>query len=205
MWPLSSSTVIDHLQQSLKAPSVAILFFFCDHRDQNKKTLEGFLMTLARQGAQQSDECLRQAQQLFEEKNKDSDRPLNVAEYISLVKTFLGTFDQVFVIIDALDEASDKESIVEAAIDLLNLPKGSANLNSGLVKVLFTSREDFQIRRILQSVSYVRLALDESIHEDVELYVKMDIQRRISAGQLKLRNKDLASQIYTTIISRAGT
>lgn len=187
------------------APTAAILFFFCDHRDQNKKILKGFLMTLARQGAQQSDECLRQAQQLFEEKNKDSARPLNIAEYISLVKTFLGTFEQVFVIIDALDEASEKDSIVAAAIDLLSLPQGSTDLKPYQVKVLLTSREDFQIRRILLPVPYVRLALDESIHEDVELYVKMDIQRRILAGQLKLRNKDLASQIYTMIISRAGT
>jgi len=162
-------------------------------------------MTLARQGAQQSDECFNQAQQIFEEKNKDSDRPLNTAEYISLVKTFLRTFEQVFVIIDALDEASEKGSIVEAVTDLLNLPQGSSDLKPRLVKVLLTSREDLQVSRILRSVPYLRLGLDESIHGDVELYVKMDIQSRILAGQLKLRNKDLASQIYTTIISRAGT
>jgi hypothetical protein len=90
-----------------------VLFFFYDYHDQSREILKGFLMTLARQGAQQSDECSRQAQQIFEEKGKDSDRPLHTAEYMSLVKTFLGTFKHVFIIVDALDEASEKESIVK--------------------------------------------------------------------------------------------
>jgi hypothetical protein len=107
----------------MKTPSVAIFFFFCDYRDQNKKILKGFLMTLARQGAQKSDECFLQAQQIFEEKNKDSDRPLNIAEYVSLVKTFLRMFEQVFIIIDALDEASEKGRIVEVVTDLLSCLK----------------------------------------------------------------------------------
>lgn len=162
-------------------------------------------MTLARQGAQQSDRCFRHAQHIFKEKNEDSERPLNTAEYLSLVKTFLGAFEQVFIIIDALDEASEKGSIVEAVRDLLFLPQDSFNLKPRPVKVLLTSREDLQVRRILPLVPYLRLGLDESMHEDVELYVKIDVQRRVLAGQLKLRDRDLASKIHATIVSRAGT
>jgi hypothetical protein len=125
-------------------------------------------MTLARQGAQQSDECSRQAQQIFEEKGKDSDRPLHTAEYMSLVKTFLRTFKHVFIIVDALDEASEKESIVKVVKNLLNLPQDSSDLKPRLVKVLLTSREDVQVGRILQSVPYSCLRLDEIIHEDVD-------------------------------------
>jgi hypothetical protein len=164
-------------------------------------------MTLARQGAHHSDECSRQAQQIFEEKTKDSDRSLNTAEYISLVKTFLRTFEQAFIVIDALDEASEKESIVETVTDLLSLHRGDPDVKPRIprVKVLLTSREDLQVSRILGPVSYMRLSMHGSIQADVEFYVKTEIQRRVLAGKLKLRNSNVASQIYDAIISRAGT
>ena len=164
-------------------------------------------MNLAREGAHKSDECLRQAQQTFEEKNKDSGRSLNIAEYASLIKTFLRAFEQVFIVIDALDEASEKESILETVTELLSLSQDSHDekIPSPRVKVLLTSREDVQVKNILKLVPHLRLSMHGSIHGDVELFVKMEIQRRILAGKLKLRNKDLAFQIHDRIISRAGT
>jgi len=164
-------------------------------------------MNLARQGAQRSDECSRQAEQIFEEKTKDSDRPLNLEEYVALVKRFLGAFEEVFIVIDALDEASEKESILNIVTEFLSPPQDSSEVKIQIprVKVLMTSREDLQIRSNLERVSHLHFSMHESIPEDVAFYVKMDVQRRISDRKLKLRNKSLASQICDMIIDRAGT
>lgn len=164
-------------------------------------------MNLARQGAHQSDECTRQARKIFEDKNRNPDHLLNAAEYISLVKMFLRSFEEVFIIVDALDEASEKESIVGTVIDLLTLSQNPNDVKSRKphVKVLLTSREDFQVSRILRQLTYLRMNLHDNVHDDVEAYVRMDTQNRILAGKLKLRNKDLGSQIQDTVITRAGT
>jgi hypothetical protein len=128
-------------------------------------------------------------------------------EYISLIKIFLRSFEQVFIIIDALDEAPEKGSIVETVLDLLSLSQNQYDAKSRkpCVKVLLTSREDFEVSRILRHLTYLRVNLHERVHDDVEVYVRMDTQNRILAGKLKLRNKELGSHIQDTIISRAGT
>jgi hypothetical protein len=167
-------------------------------------------MNLAREAAYQSDQCAHYAQKVFEDKSREPDSTLNTAEYISLLKAFLGIFEHAFIVVDALDEAAEKESIVETVTNLLSLSQESSATKpkKSSIKVLLASREVFQVHRIVWSLAHVRasrLSLHEMIHEDVEFYVKMEIQSRLLIGKLKLRNKELVVQIQDTIIQRAGT
>ncbi|EKD17225.1 uncharacterized protein L3040_008869 [Drepanopeziza brunnea f. sp. 'multigermtubi'] len=203
------STIIEHLRDSFRSPSTAILYFFCDHRVQQNLASRSFLMSLATQMVYQSENCFQYAQKLYREKTKDSERVLNTSEYASLVKVFFKEFDQTFVAVDALDEASDKAAIAHALKDMLGLSPKPSNNNIGdpAVKIILTSREDKSIQRILapSGTEYSQLTLEKNSRADVEGYVRSEVQARILSREIKLRDPELATVIERTITDRAGT
>ena len=59
-----SAGTIEHLRQAYTTSSDITLYFFCDHRSQQKQILMRLLMSLARQLATRSVTCYQHARQL---------------------------------------------------------------------------------------------------------------------------------------------
>lgn len=183
------------------ADKTAVLIFFFDHRDPTKLTHENFTMSIMRQLLNLSPECMDYAKKYYEEKGSKGDRSFNRSEALSMIEQLLGNFEQAFILCDALDEATEGDTIIGSLERLYSY--GKAHQIS--VKVLFTSRFDIQTERRHILITSNRIALTENMRPDIESYVERQLHERLSTGKLKLRDRGLMQLIQNRIVLRAGT
>lgn len=193
-----SSSIIEKMRE-VSSPTTAVLFFFCDHRDLSKRTLSDFLMNIVKQIIDISPACLKKAKDFYKEKGKKLGLTLSGAEYLALVKSFLGEFDELSVIVDALDEAAEADLIADA------LKQIHASENASVRVLLFTSRFDIRIERKYFSICSIRITLAENTRHDIEHCVETELLNRVTRGTIKLRDKGLITMIQAQIGLRAGT
>lgn len=192
-----SSSVIEQLRLK-RNPTTAVLFYFCDHRDHSKVTHSGFLMTITKQLLDQSPECLAHAKEVYEE---NSNYPFHRTKYVPLIEELMSRFEEILILVDALDEATEKDQIAESLTTLHGFGK-----SKGIVtKVILTSRFDLQVERRYPVITSTRITLAENMREDIDNYIKKELEIRMSQGSLKLRNKDLLSSVLQQVGMRAGT
>jgi hypothetical protein len=103
----------------LERQNLAVLYFFCDHRDPSKVSHDSFVMTLIRQMLSHSPDLMEQAKTLYNEKANNGDRAYNRADYIPLIESFMIRFEHVFIFCDAVDEVSEGDEIASALSRLL--------------------------------------------------------------------------------------
>jgi amino acid transporter len=178
-----------------------ILFFFCDHRDPAKLSHENFVMSLTRQLVESSPELLKHAKSIYDEKANNGDRPFNSSEYVALIESCLDCFEEVSVLCDALDEATEGEAI---ASTLARLSAYGVEREIP-VRILSTSRFDVQLERRHEQITKHRITLTENMKPDIKQYVDTDVEVRMTKGSLKLRDKTLSSLIKEQVALRAGT
>jgi hypothetical protein len=180
---------------------MAILYFFCDHRDPNKVTHDNFVMTLTRQMLEHSPEFTEQAKRMYDEKANNGERMFNRADYISVLHSFMSLCKSIYIFCDALDESSEGNEIANSLEKLL----AYGRKNGIPTRILITSRFDVQLERRHISITSNRVALAENMKPDVEHYVNTEVESRVTNGSLKLRDKGLKSSVRQQVASRAGT
>ncbi|KAF2467414.1 ankyrin [Lindgomyces ingoldianus] len=199
---LLCSSIIERVRVACTSPTTVVLFFFCDRRDSSKQTKESLLINVTRQILDTSPKCLQKAKELYEEKQKrSSGRTFNSSEYLPLIDSCLRDFREVFLILDALDEASEPLEIAEILSHMYEL-----GYQHGVsVKLLLTSRFDVQLEKLLGSIISSRVSLVDTTLPDIEYYVKVEMQERLREGILKVRDKELIPFIQSRVSNEAGT
>jgi hypothetical protein len=197
--------MIDYLKRLYQSSTTAVLFFYCETNTPTNKSSHLFLGTIIKQLFDQAQRCVDHARDLFSQKNKDTTRAINTGEYIFLSQQCLAEFQQVFILVDALDEVHEKEGI----LDILNLLASwkSSDLQQRIpsIKIMLTSRLDRQIQRVIHPLASFQLDLGEKPLQDVRLYIKQEIGSRITTRKLKLRDDSLQREIQDAVTARSGT
>jgi hypothetical protein len=184
-----------------RSKTVAVLYFFCDHGDPSKVSHDSFVMTVMRQLLEQSPELIGNAKKIYDEKANNGERSFKRTDYIPLIQTFMSHFDNVYLLCDALDEASEGEEIATALKQLMSYCIRSEHS----IRVLFTSRFDVQLERHHTLITSNRVALADNMKADIEQYVQMEVDHRTEKGSLKLRDQGLRPAIQERVACRAGT
>lgn len=161
-------------------------------------THAGFLMTITKQLLDQSPECLAHAKEVFED---NSNYPFHPAKYVPLIEELMSRFREVLLLVDALDEASEKNQIAESLTSL----HGFGKIKGIVTKVIVTSRFDLHVERRYPEITSTRITLADNMRDDIDNYIKKELEVRMSQGSLKLRNKDLISSVLQQVGTRAGT
>jgi len=110
-----------------------------------------------------------------------------------LIRTLSTFFDEVMVIIDALDECGNDRSKV---VELL----ASLNDDNFDIKTLFTSRLETDIELYLDSYEKISIAATSS---DLKLYVASEIESRSRKKLLRTRDPDLKKEIMDRLVDGA--
>ena len=102
------------------------------------------------------------------------------------------------VVVDALDESANPNDFAQTLHELtITIPLNTT------IQVLATSREDLSVDRAIRPFSTSDLSLMSNMRSDISAYVAGEVASRISTGKLKLRNRDLASQIIAKLEEKA--
>nr|GAT53535.1 ankyrin repeat protein [Mycena chlorophos] len=107
-----SSPVYDHLRAS-QTPGTAVACAFLNYKESNTQTPGNILGAIVQQMAQDNNDF--KPLQILYQKHLKQRTPITLQELRGLLKQYAQQFNQVYIIIDALDEyASHKEDLLQA-------------------------------------------------------------------------------------------
>ncbi|KAI1743289.1 ankyrin repeat-containing domain protein [Xylaria scruposa] len=188
------------VRECLKLSSVddrkATAYFFCTYRNKATHSARNLLSSLVSQLARQKEEAFLVLEKYHQE--IDSQEPVaaepSLRELLPVFKNMCRLFDQVFVVVDGLDECDTDEVVY-------NLSQLLLKTNSTSISLLLLSRDVVLIRDRLESdFSHVEI---EAHKEDIQLYVFTELERRIESKQLRLRNLELKTEIVDRLVHGA--
>lgn len=185
-----SAITIDRLKQFCEERgNTALAYFYCDFRDPDYRTPEivfqSLLDQLLRQLPQDSpmlSEVVQWHPHMLSARAPDTE---------SVIKSVLPEFQQVFVVIDALDEC------LEPNILMPLLEKLGKHL-----RLLVTSRDREDIRQYLRPYPCIRLN-QESTAEDIRAFVDTEVKERLRTGRLVVRDKTLVEELSKVLVDKA--
>ena len=190
---LASLVVEDFILKSDSNNAVA--FFYCDYRDKAAQTPVNILGSLAKQIARQDEQSYEALQAFYHAHNPEGKMSLSyVAEDVRiLLQEMVTYFDNVTIIVDALDECGEEAPSLIEQLTLLND-------ESNNVKILYLSRDEQDIRDRLGEYSQISVAANSS---DLRLYVAAEIELRIRSKRLRIKENTLKELIMKRLVEGA--
>lgn len=108
-----------------------------------------------------------------------------IASLVAALTAVLGRFQRVYLVLDALDESSNRPRLLDMLIRIFS--------DNGFkkIKILTTSRKEFDIESALKDIS-VSISLDNHwVNEDIRLYIRNHLRndRRLGRWPEELREE----------------
>lgn len=161
-----AATVVEDLWSKFDTdPSVAIAFIYLNYKRKLEQTLEGCLASLLKQFVQRLNEVPNSIQKLYDTHKIRATTKLTADELVTLLRSIMGRFSQVYLVVDALDEYSDYMGSATSLLrELSRLQTGSC------VATLATSRPNIPgIKAFFDGKTRLEISANE---EDVKLVIR---------------------------------
>ena len=160
MW---TSIILNHCVLPNVSEKLFVAFFYCDFRDAASERSEAVLGAIIAQLCKQLNPFPSEVDETMQRHTSVDGRvsPPSFEELKRLLNHVLDLCPQVALVLDAVDECSDPETLSELIVDLLND-------HPSKLKVLVTSRREIGIERIFHKLPQVSIqshAADNEIHQ----------------------------------------
>lgn len=193
---LAGLVIYECLKLSSADDRKATTYFFCTYRDKATHSARNVLSSLVSQLARQNEEAFQIVEKYYKE--LAFQKPLaaepSLQKLLTVFDTMVRMFDQVFVVVDGLDECETDE--VVRSLSQLSFKKNSASIST-----LLLSRDVVHIRDQLESdFGHIEI---EAHTEDIQLYVFTELEKRIESKQLRIRNPELKAEIVDRLVNGA--
>lgn len=195
---IAGAIISECLSRNKVNSQLAVAYVFCTYRDPATHDPINILSTLAVQLAQQGEGAYGVLEAYYNDLHSDQSLPAKPTAdaLIGILNDICSTYSRVFLIIDGLDECGS-----QARANVRYLMKLARAQNHEIINIALLSRDE----------SFIRQQLEDSFHcihleahtEDVQLYVASELDRRIDAKELRLRDITLKDHILTALVSGA--
>ena len=192
---LASSIIEKAVQRS--SDRVAVAFYYCDYKDVETQSPTNILGALVKQIARQDEQSFKVTRKFYQQHHR-ADRAsieYEASELSGLIVEMAAFFETTMIIVDALDECGKATRTVTKLLAALR----SSNEDTG-IKALFLSRDEVEIRDILDDYPQISIAARSS---DLKLYVGAEMARRISDKELRIKDLSLKEHIMERLIEGA--
>lgn len=189
------ASIVDTLNQmSSEDDPVVVTKFFFDFRARDHQDACFFLSSILVQLQQAKGEVLPILSALHESHSKSSQRPSDV-ELLETMRTVLLEQNQVYTIIDGLDECGVQERILEVLEEISRWQVPHHHL-------LVASRKDPDMQKTFSRIQSHECHLDvTSVNEDIERYVQQSVAEDV---RLNRWPSHVQVEISSRIASKAG-
>ncbi|OCK74234.1 hypothetical protein K432DRAFT_247154, partial [Lepidopterella palustris CBS 459.81] len=179
-----TSMVVDYLQRIFHGQEFAIAYIYCSFHEEQLQKPVNLVASLLRQLVENHGVISDKIQSLFQRHKQPT-----LDELFDLLKSEVGRFSRVFVVIDALDESS--ESTANEFLERIRLLQP-------YIRLLLMSRPNFVIGNRLKNAVHGEVRTSD---HDIQIY----LQRRIeNDSRLKhLIGDSLREEIVATIVREA--
>jgi hypothetical protein len=157
--------VIDHLSRKCQPDKVIQAALYCDYKDQASQTTLNLLGSITKQVIQGRSSHFKPLNDLYESLQQRSALP-SIKDYEALLHTACRTFQNVYLVVDALDElpADRRKTILPVLIGLQK---------QQLARVLVTSRPHAQdIQRAFRDQTKLEIRASD---EDVQQFIRTQV------------------------------
>ncbi|KAK5941278.1 hypothetical protein PMZ80_006556 [Knufia obscura] len=188
-----ASFVYDHFRTKYSSDDVVVLNYYCSHFEAQSQDAAHFAKSLLRQTCQSLSRMPSAVLDFYRETRHDLEDILWFQELRNVLQRVIGTCDNVFIVIDALDELED----VRRRNEILKVLQDIRSVNPR-TKILATTRPHLgQLQAYFSSPCIVNIAAKS---EDVELYLK---QRLAEHHDLELIDDAFHHEIIDKLTSRS--
>ena len=160
----SSTIAQDVLSNYQSEPTVAVACFYFDFKDLDKQRTEGLIRSLI---MQLSAQCLHLPASLQSaySRSQNGQHQLTVDDLKNLLRQVLESFHSTYILLDALDECTDRE-------DLLEFIEALMGWNANELHVLATSRKENEIATSLEPLVTCQLCIQSALVDaDIHIHI----------------------------------
>jgi hypothetical protein len=117
-------------------------------------------------------------------------------DLLVVLKKMVCEFDDVRLVVDALDECGENTGVVAKRL------KELAGCESGNLSLALLSRNEIGIHNVFAPPFSFHIEIAAHV-EDVEQYVRAEIEKRTQEKTLRIRSPALQEDIVRTLVSKA--
>jgi Cdc6-like AAA superfamily ATPase len=185
---MMAAVAIDHICRT-SPNDVGIAYLFCSYKAQFDQTVPSLLSAILKQLLRSLSDIPHPVRDIYDHHSKRRTKP-HLDELVHAIVSTLSSYSTVYMVIDALDECSNKDGVRPQLID--NLCRLQASCN---VRLLFTSRNIPEVTEAFRSNPCLEVRASE---EDVKHYIASHLPRlRISIDDQLVR--DIESKIVDAV------
>lgn len=172
-------------------------FFYCDYKSAATQNPRNIFGSLAKQLAVQDEESFLKLQTFYRVKSpKDlPSKEINLEEMRDLVVSMASNFNEVMIVIDALDECDTQVKVLTQLLASLSDSGQARNIKS-----LFLSRDKPDIRFLLEDFVHISIAASST---DLQLFVGAEIELRMRNRDLRIKDHSLKEEIMERLVQGA--
>jgi hypothetical protein len=131
---MMSTIAIDRLRQMPRSDEIGIAFLFCNYNREVDQDAANLFAALLKQLVQSQPEIVALVVQLHNRHSRRGSKP-SVDELIHILMSTCSSYSTVYIVIDVLDECTNRNGVRRQLVDKLHDVQASRN-----VRLLFTSR-----------------------------------------------------------------
>ncbi|KAK7751938.1 hypothetical protein SLS62_006081 [Diatrype stigma] len=195
---LAGAIITECLQLGSVSNRTGSAYFFCTYRDQKTQLPRNVLSSLASQLARQNEEAYQILEGYYKDLRLHNEIPADPSpdKLLQILAEMSGCFDQVFIVVDGLDECEADADAMARMLRRLATQRSNNSITTALL-----SRDVIDIR---QQVEDDFTHIDIQAHtEDIQLYVASEMEKLISEKRLRIRDISLKDQIMTQLVNGA--
>ena len=185
-----ATLVIHHLESTFTQPDVGVSYVYWDYKDTGQ-TMDSLKRIIMRQLLHRVDDLPEDVKKLYEIHAKRSTLP-STGELDDALTVVCERFQRIFIVVDALDEATGINNPGEA---LLKLCK---NL-SPRVRTLVTSRHTAGLMRDMQEARCIEVSAKD---QDITAYIRHEIVSRTRLQQFVTKEPAFEEHIIQRILEK---
>ncbi|KAI9878142.1 MAG: hypothetical protein M1830_001788 [Pleopsidium flavum] len=160
------STVVEHVKSWCKTqPKCNLFYFYFDFSDSKKQATIGLVRSVLSQLISQTGAIPDEIKKLYKETGRGNQQS-GLESLIATLLSVLKSRHETYLILDALDECSERESLLGLLSDLRG-PR------SGNVHILTTSRREYDIELVLGNIADESICIQSAVVDaDIKKYVQ---------------------------------
>ena len=159
---MMAAIAIDHLCETATPDDIGVAYLFCSYMAQTVQSAQSLFAAILKQLVQNRPEIATPVMHMYELHTKRASKP-SFSDILQALQSVCSAYTTVYIVVDALDECSDKGSARGELIDKLCGFQARKD-----VRLLFTSRFIPEITRKFRSNPTLEVRASE---EDVRRFV----------------------------------
>lgn len=194
---LASSIIEKLIAHCRRKTETAVAFFYFDFADDEKRDCGNMIRSLIRQLCQPNMDVPQALTLLYSSCNDGTTQP-RLESLLSVLREIIQQFQEVFIVLDALDECGESEKFLEVIECVIGWEIDGAH-------VLLTSCQEHNIERRMNKICKEKDRVGvrgEEVQNDISIYVRSEIRTDPNLKQWQ-KWPGLQKEIEETLIGKA--